>query len=420
MTGLTRFNKFQFFADMQYTPHPGQLEVHYCDALRRICVCGVRWGKTRCAAMEGLVGAIEPKPRGSIGWIVAPTYDLADKVFREIVLIAAGHLKHRIISLKESERRLYLRNMAGGTSEIRCRSVDNPTSLLGEGLDWLIVDEAAQIKPAIWQQYLSQRLLDRRGWALFISTPKGKSWFYDLWKRGQGEDPDFKSWNFPSWNNPLLDKELIEKERLLIPESVFRQEYGAEFLEGTGCVFRKIRDYATGSFQEPIPGQTYFGGLDLAKSEDYTVLVIMNEKKEVVFADRFNRQDWGIQISRVKAAAERYNRARILLDSTSIGDPILEAFKKAGVRALGYTFTQASKSDLINRLALDLERARITLPRPEIWPQGIDELERFQYSINDQGGIRSGAPYGYHDDCVIALALANWDTKKSTVRIYFV
>ena len=192
-----RLNKAAFFEDMHYEPHPGQREVHLATEPRRVLACGVRWGKTLLAAMEGLTAAMEPAER-SVGWVVAPTYDLADRVFREVQVHALSHLRHRVIAMKEAERRLLLRNMGGGVSEIRAKSADNPVSLLGEGLEWVIVDEASRLKPMIWQSHLSQRLLDRQGWALLISTPKGKGYFYDLYRRGQGRDPDFKSWNYPS------------------------------------------------------------------------------------------------------------------------------------------------------------------------------------------------------------------------------
>ena len=145
-----RINKQALFADLGYEPHPGQLEIHLCDAPRRIVACGARWGKTTAAAMEGLAAALAPAER-SVGWVVAPTYDLADRVFREIQYVAARHIPHRIVTMKDHERRIVLRNMAGGTSEIRGKSSDNPVSLLGEGLDWLVIDEAARMKPTIWQ-----------------------------------------------------------------------------------------------------------------------------------------------------------------------------------------------------------------------------------------------------------------------------
>src|SRR5688572_17902194 len=174
-----RVRKSELFRMLGYEPHPGQLEIHKSTASRRVVACGVRWGKTTCAATEGMAAALEPRER-SIGWVCAPTYDLADRVFREIQLLALNHLEHRIVAIKEAERRLILTNLGGGISEIRAKSADNPTSLLGEGLNWLVIDEFARLKPMIWLNYLSPRLIDRQGWCLFISTPRGKGLFHEL------------------------------------------------------------------------------------------------------------------------------------------------------------------------------------------------------------------------------------------------
>jgi hypothetical protein len=406
-----RLNKDRLFADLGYVPHPGQAEIHQSSAPRRVTACGVRWGKTRCAAMEGIAAALEPRKR-SVGWVVAPTYDLAEKVFREIVVIAAEQIRHRIVSLREHDQKLVLRNMGGGLSEIKGKSADNPVSLLGEGLDWLIVDEAARLKPIIWESHLSQRLLDHQGWALLISTPKGKGWFYDAFMRAQRGDADYASWNQPSWRNPHLPADKIEEERGRLPEAVFRQEYGAEFLEGTGAVFRNVRECAVGDWQEPVKDEQYVAGLDLARTVDYSVLTVMNSKQTVVFVDRFNRLDWSIQIGRIKATLDRYNNARVLVDSTGAGEPILESLREAGLWAEPYPFTQKSKAAIINNLALMLEQRAITIPRADLCPTLIDELEAFQYSITDTGGMKSGAPSGQHDDCAISLALAAWAAKQ--------
>jgi hypothetical protein len=356
--------------------------------------------------MEGLAAALEPRER-SMGWVVGPTYELADKVYREIVILAAEHLKHRLVTVRGQEKRLVLRNLAGGLSELRAKSADNPISLLGEGLDWLIVDEAARLKPQIWEGHLSQRLVDRRGWALLISTPRGMGWFYELYRRGQDPgDTDHQSWNHPSWGNPHLDRKLIEAERGRLPERTFGQEYGGRFLEGSGAVFRFVRERATGEWQEPRPDKVYYGGLDLAKVEDYTVLVIVSSDREIVFVDRFHRLDWSVQVTRIHAAAKRYRDARILVDSTGAGEPVYESLQRAGCWVRPYAFTQRSKAALIDNLALMFEEDQLVLPRAELWPEGIDELEAFQYSITESGSTRSAAPAGGHDDCVIALALA--------------
>lgn len=412
MDAPKRVNKRALFELLGYKPHPGQLDVHRSRVPRRVVACGVRWGKTLCAAMEALAAAMEARER-SIGWCVAPTYDLAERVFNQIVLTTASHLRHRIISLKEHERRLVLRNMGGGVSEIRAKSADNPVSLLGEGLDWLIVDEASRLKPAIWESHLSQRLIDKKGWALLISTPKGKGYFFELWKRGQGTDTDYQSWNQPSWTNPLLDAAAIEEERTRLPERVFRQEFGAEFLEGSGSVFRNVRECASGAWQDPKPGTRYWAGLDLAKVEDYTVLVVMNEAREVCFVDRFHRLDWNLQVNRIRASLDRYNNANVLVDSTGKGEPVFETLCAAGCRAEPYTFTNKSKAALIDSLSLMTEKREIVLPRADLWPEGIDELEAFEFSVTDAGSVRTSAPSGLHDDCVIGLALAAWEVRPS-------
>lgn len=407
-----RLDKRAFFESIGYAPHPGQWEVHQSKALRRILASGVRWGKTTCAAMEGLAAALEPRER-SVGWIAAPTYDLTDRVYRELVLTVHERLKHRLVSQREHERKIVLRNMAGGLSEVKAKSCDNPVSLLGEGLDWLVVDEAARLKPGIWQSHLSQRLIDKMGWALLISTPHGKGWLFDLFRRGQGpdKDPDYESWNRPSRTNPLLDAATIEKERSRIPERVFRQEYEAEFLEGAGAVFRFVRESATGAFEDPKPGVEYVGGLDLAKVEDFTVFVIMTMDRRVVFVDRFHRIDWRLQVQRIVAAYQRYNVSRVLMDSTGSGEPLRESLRSEGLFVKPYPFTSKSKADVIHNLALLLEKRDIVLPNPNAWPEGIDELEAFEYDVTDSGNVTMSAPHGMHDDCVMALTLAAWEAR---------
>ena len=146
-----------------------------------------------------------------------------------VVGIVEEKLPHRLLDLNLRERRIVVRNLSGGTSEMRAKSADNPTSLLGAGLDWLIVDESARLRDDVWQNYLSQRLVDKKGWALFVSTPRGAGWFYQLYRRGLRGDPTYACWRSPSWQNPLLDRAVIEAERERLPAEVFEQEFEAIF-----------------------------------------------------------------------------------------------------------------------------------------------------------------------------------------------
>ena len=398
-------NKKALFAALDYRPHAGQQEVHDSMHRRRVIASGVRWGKTRCAAMEAVAAALQPAER-TFGWVCAPTYELAKKVFREIVHAFMKYLPRYVIAMRSSDHLIHVRNMAGGVAEIRAKSADSPVSLLGEGLDWLIVDEAARLRPSIWERHLSQRLVDKQGWSMLISTPYGQGWFYDLFRSGKGDDPDTKSWNFPSWHNPTLKPEAIEAERRRLPDRIFRQEYGAEFQAGEGAVFRGVRDCATGEFERYRRGAYYVAGLDLARHADYTVLVVLDCTGHVVFVDRFHRIDWSAQIVRIQNALAEYGYPPCYVDTTGSGETIYERLLEANLDVQPYPFTAASKAALINGLMLGFETGRITLPKPELWPEGIDELEAFEYSVTEAGNARTGAPAGRHDDCVIALALA--------------
>jgi hypothetical protein len=408
-------DKFRIFESIGYRPHAGQIPVHASFAPRRVLACGVRWGKTTCAAAEAVAASLQPSPPDTFrrGWIVAPFYDLTDKVFRELALIFQSRLEPFVVRVSEHERTIIVRNMGGGLTELRGKSADNPVSLLGEGLDFLIVDEASRVKADTWERFLSARLLDKKGWALKISSPKGKGWFYDAWRMGQKKIGGFESWNSPTATNPKIDAAELEAIRQRIPEAIFRQEYLAEFLEGAGQVFRNIRDLATiDAWAEPVPGAKYVAGLDLARVNDYTVLVVLDARaRRVVHVERFTRLDWKVQVARIGTVTQRYGNCYTLVDSTGAGEPVYEALLEAGIRADGYSFTAASKSALVHNLALQCERGEITFPRYELWPEGIEELEAFEFTVTEQGNVKTGAPAGQHDDCVCALMLAAWAAK---------
>lgn len=224
------FNKEALFADLGYEPHAGQLLLHQSRARRRVLACGVRWGKSTCAAMEAVAALMEPRDE-ALGWIVAPTYGLTKAIFERARLVVLQKLSHRVVEDDESEYRLTVTNLAGGQSTLQAKSADNSASLLGEAIDFVIVDEAARLRRMVWEQCLSQRLIDRRGWALLLSTPCGTNWFYEQYRRGQrGRDPDFESWRSPSVANPHVDADLIEAERNRLTHDAFEAEYQARFV----------------------------------------------------------------------------------------------------------------------------------------------------------------------------------------------
>jgi Terminase RNaseH-like domain len=136
------------------------------------------------------------------------------------------------------------------------------------------------------------------------------------------------------------------------------------------------------------------------------VLVILDKRGQVVFVDRFHRLDWSMQVARIKAAAKRYNDCGILVDTTGAGEPVYESMCEEEIDVSPYPFTARSKAALVNGLAIAIEQGQIVLPTPELWPEGIEELEAFEYTVTERGTTRTEAPGGMHDDCVMALGLA--------------
>ena len=188
--------KQKWFDFLGYEPHEGQRKLHFPtkDSARFfVMVCGRRFGKTTASAMEATFYASQPNQRI---WLVGLSYDKADLMFREVWdKMVKGH-QNDIIKASEKER--YIKFKWGTTVE--AKSADNPDSLVGEGLDLLIVDEAAKVRPRIWDMYLSPTLSDRKGKAVFISTPEGFNWLYDLFLLGKSDEL-WESHQAPSWDN---------------------------------------------------------------------------------------------------------------------------------------------------------------------------------------------------------------------------
>ena len=208
-------------------------------------VCGRRFGKTTASAMEATYYASQPNKRI---WLVGLSYDKADLMFREIwQLMVVGHAND-IVRASEKER--FIKFKWGTTVE--AKSADNPDSLVGEGLDLLIIDEAAKVKRRIWDMYLSPTLSDRKGKAIFITTPEGFNWIYDLFLLGK-EDELWESHQAPSWDNHFAfpdgkkDHFILERKRNMAKE-VFEQEYGAKFTSFSGRVYPFDRELDVGNF----------------------------------------------------------------------------------------------------------------------------------------------------------------------------
>ena len=383
---------------LQYRPHAGQQSIHDDRRRFRVVCAGRRWGKTRFAAAELIDRAGHEAP-GDYGWI-APTYLIAERGVDACKTIAPDLLTFS----GRSPTQAALRGL-NGPIRIWFLTADNPDSILGFGFKGLILDEAARIPHEVWTRYIRPTLSDSQGWAVFISTPLGRNWFFDEYTRGRGEDPLRRSWSFPSNTSPYLPPGEWEEARASLPEDVFKQEYMAEFLEDSAGAFRGIEACLLPD-DAPLPARPLLGvGCDIAKHTDWTVLIAMDRKTGRCLAmDRFNHLDWPIQKDRIIAFMRRWP-GKLVIDATGAGDPIYDDLVRRYPHIEPFRFTAASKPPLIQKLAVALEQGQVRWPRS--WAVLTDELKRYEYEIHPGGRISYDAPSGFHDDCVAALALAN-------------
>ena len=240
--------KQQWFDFMGYKPHAGQKKLHFPDkdtARFFVMVCGRRFGKTTSSAMEATYYASQPNKKI---WLVGLSYDKADLMFREVWQKMVIGRSNDIERASEKER--FIKFKWGTTVE--AKSADNPDSLVGEGLDLLIMDEVAKMKRKIWDMYLSPTLSDRKGKAIFITTPEGFNWIYDLFLLGKADDL-WESHQAPTWDNNVVfpdgkkDSFLIERKRNMSKE-LYEQEYGAMFTSFEGRVYPFDRALDMGEF----------------------------------------------------------------------------------------------------------------------------------------------------------------------------
>ena len=347
-------------------------------------------------------------------WI-APTYYIAERGEAAVKLIGGDFVQFR----GQNPVRATLRGL-GVEAEIRFLSADNPDTILGDGFDGVIVDEAARLEKSVWDQNIRPALADKQGWAVLISTPRARNWFFDFHSRGL--DPAeklYRSYSFSSLDNPYFPREEFEEARRTTPQDIFHQEYEAQFLEDSAGVFRNIEACLT--LATPALTSDVAIGCDIAKHTDWTVLIAMDRKTGACLDfERFNHLDWPIQKERILAFCRKW-RGLLVMDATGAGDPIFDDLSVVWPRIEAVKFTNQTKTELVQRRIVATEQRQVLWPAA--WDVLTNEMKRYEYAVTSSGTITYNAPSGFHDDCVIALALANKArhtfTQNQNITIFF-
>ena len=365
-------------------PHAAQRAVLDSPARFRVMMCGRRFGKSLISQNISIENGLNNK---KVAYIT-PTYQLGKTFFQEICKI----LPEKVY--KKNETDLTINFITGG--QIRFFTGERLDALRGLKFHLVIIDEASYIANLEdgWLNSIRPTLTDYKGLAIFLSTPRGKNFFYSLYMKG-GE-PDWEAFKFTTYDNPHIDPTEVDAAKFQLPNVVFEQEYMANPMENAANPFGS--EHINACVKDGIVGKAEYYGIDLAKSVDWTVIIGLDKLGQVVHFERFQK-DW---MQTKETILKLPKNLPIMIDSTGVGDAIVEELQKKFTQMHGFKFTSTSKQQLLEALANSIQTKTIS------YPTGLikEELEIFEYTFTSTG-VRYSAPSGFHDDCVIALALAN-------------
>ena len=382
--------------------HEAQQIVRDDPARWKILCAGRRFGKSRL----GVQLCLEEALKGGRVWWVAPTFAIARVGWRDVVAAANEFPKEAGVDIRIGDMEV---KFPGGGS-ISVKSADNPQRLRGEGLNYLVMDEAAFVREETWTEVLRPTLTENKGSALFISTPIGMdNWFYHLWEKAESAD-EWARFQFPTVANPIIDPAEVEAARDDLGELVFAQEYLAEFISEGAQMFRShwFNYYKLGVGTIWCEGEKYdinkdlvkFATVDLAastkESADYTVISVFGYHMQSdrlfmldMIRDRFEAPDI---VPQIKRAIGIHNLEWVGIEKTGYQLAIVQFARREGLRIKELRADKDKRSRALP-LSAKMERGLVYFPQKEEW---VGEVERELLTF----------PVGVHDDIVDTLAYA--------------
>lgn len=375
------------------------------DAVERYTIteASTKTGKTASHIVWLFEQALQLKENQSVWW-VAPVFSQSKIAFRR--LKAQINVKG-FFKVNESELTLTLPNGA----KIQFKSAEKPDNLYGDDVYAAVFDEASRAKEESWIA-LRSTLTATQGKCKLIGNSKGKkNWMYKMGQRAKSGEPNYRYFKITAYDAVeagILSFEEVEQAKRDMPEAYFRELYLCEPTDdganpfGYSHIQKQIKPISS---NHPV-----CFGIDLAKTFDHTVIVGLDSNGDVCVFERF-QGDWTGQVKKI---VETVNSVPCLIDSTGVGDSVVEQIQRAMPNVEGFKFTSGSKQQIMEALALSIQQGTIGYPEEYI----VNELEQFEF-FHTTTGVKYSAPSGVHDDCVCALALANYK-KISTISNRYV
>jgi hypothetical protein len=389
-----------------WKPHDGQREFLLAASPFKVLACGRRWGKSDASAVT-VIDALLRVARQRV-LLLAPTLAQARIVFeRAHELYAALAEREGLPSPKVTQTPHP--QIRAGPHRVVARSGHCGRFLRGTEADHLILDDAAFLPEELLTEVAMPMLATTGGTLTLLSTPCGKNHFWRFFSMGLRGEHGLWARHAPSHENPRVRPEFLALQRELISDRAFRVEYEAEFADSDSHVFSSESIGAlfvpslVGDGRGPVSI-----GIDWARSRDATAVVVLRGTRDGAVVERVEHLrglGWRAQVERVAGLVNEFPGAEVLGDGTGVGDPVMEMLRELCPRHRldQLLFTSTEKQRLVEDLAVMLDRGRL---RSLAHPALQRELSHFSLLPSRSGAPRYGASNGYHDDLVIALALA--------------
>ena len=369
----------------------------------KVVAAGRRCGKSRLSAISLLIEGLNC-PEGSAVMYIAPTLGQARTILWDLLLdlgrpvIKTSHVNNLEITLVNGRK-------------ILVRGADNPDSLRGVSLTYVVLDECAFIKEDTWQKIIRASLSDKKGRALFISTPSGRNWFYDLFNLGQEEtDEEWKSWHYTTKDNETIDPKEIEAAERTLSSFAFKQEYLSSFDTAGSDLFKEEwLKYK----EEPQYGD-YVIAIDLAGFEDVAKNAGASKKRldesAITVCKILDNGDWWVKkidhgrwdirmtASKILLAVKEYQPVAVGIERGALKNAVMhylqDLMRKNNVYSHIHDLTHGNKKKtdrVVWALQGRFEHGRISLNVDEDWKQFEDQFIMFPAT-------------GVHDDLIDSLS----------------
>ena len=380
-----------------------QQEVFKDPTRFKVIAAGRRCGKSRLATMMLIIKALEA-PEGSSVLYVSPTLGQSRQIIWDSLLeigkpvIKSAHINNLDITLINGRK-------------IHVRGADNSDTLRGLSLYYAVLDECAFIKQDTWEKIIRASLSDKKGDAMFISTPSGRNWFYDLYKLGvEGEDPDWKAWHFTTKDNETIDPKEVEAARKTLSTIAFKQEYEASFDNAGQEIFKEewIRYSKEPQYGDYVIAIDLAGFEDVAKNagaakkrlDESAIAVVKVTSEGEWFVEKILHGRWDIKetANKILRTVHEYEPMAVGIErgalKNAVAPYLTDLMRKHNVYFHITDLTHGNKKKT-ERIAWALqgrfEHGRIFLNEDEDWRELVDQLLLFPTA-------------NVHDDLVDALA----------------